>query len=60
MLTAYNSAAGRAADFTNEGAGELGGLTLAPGVHKFTTGVTISSDLVLSGACGDTFIFQVP
>jgi hypothetical protein len=59
MLAAYNSAAGRAADFTNEGAGEIGGLTLAPGVHKFNTGVTVSSNVILSGTCNDVFVFQI-
>ncbi len=59
MLAAYNDAAGRAADYTNEGGGEIGGLTLLPGVHKFTTGVTISNNLVLSGGCNDVFIFQI-
>jgi hypothetical protein len=60
MEAAYNSAAARATDFLNRGAGELGGLTLAPGVYTFTTGVTISSDLVLSGDCNSVFVFQIP
>jgi hypothetical protein len=59
MLAAYNSAAGRAADFVNEGSGEIGGLTLTPGVHKFDSGVTVSSNVVLSGTCNDVFIFQI-
>lgn len=60
VRNAYNVAAGRAGDFTNTGAGELGGLTLAPGVYKYTTGVTISSNVILRGSCGDVFIFQIP
>jgi len=59
MLAAYNDAAGRANDFLNEGGGEIGGLTLQPGVHKFTTGVTVSSDVILNGSCTDVFIFQI-
>ena len=61
-LTAYNDAQGRAttAANTNLGAsGDIGGLTFTPGVYKYTTGVTVSTDVVLSGACGDVFIFQI-
>lgn len=57
---AYNVAAGRETEFTNVGAGALGGLTLDPGVYTFTTGVVIASDLVLRGDCNSVFIFQVP
>jgi hypothetical protein len=60
MLTAYNTAAGRPTDFLNPGGGEIGGLTLTPGVHTFTTGVTVSSDVILQGGCDDVFIFQIP
>lgn len=59
MQAAYTSAAGRASDFTNEGAGDLGGLVLLPGVHTFNTGVRVNSNLVLSGTCTDVFVFQV-
>jgi hypothetical protein len=61
-LTAYNDAQGRATTSanTNLGAsGDIGGLTFTPGVYKYTTGVTVSTDVVLSGACGDIFIFQI-
>jgi hypothetical protein len=59
MMTAYTDAAGRPADFTNEGAGSIGGLTLTPGVHKWTTGVNIASDVTLSGGPTDVFIMQI-
>jgi len=59
MVAAYNTAAGRASDYTDEGAGILGGRTFLPGVHTFSTGVTIASDIFLSGTCNDVFIFQV-
>jgi hypothetical protein len=61
-LTAYNDAQGRTttAENTNRGAsGDIGGLTFTPGVYKYTTAVTTSRDVVLSGACGDIFIFQI-
>jgi hypothetical protein len=60
METAYNDAAGRTLpDQLNLGAGEIGGLTLAPGLYKWTTGVTISDDVVLSGGPDDVWIFQI-
>jgi len=61
MQTAYTDAAGRSnPDFLNLGAGELGGLTLTPGLYKFTTAVTISTDVTLKGGPNDVFIFQIP
>src|SRR3989344_6599332 len=47
METAYTDAAGRAPDSTELGAGNIGGLTLAPGVYKWGTGVTIPTDVTL-------------
>ncbi len=61
METAYTDAAGRSTpDFLNLGAGEIGGLTLAPGLYTWTTGVTISTDVTLSGGPNDVWIFQIP
>lgn len=58
--TAYADAAGRATpDFTNLGSGEIGGLTLVAGLYKWTTGVTISNDVTISGGVNDVFIFQI-
>lgn len=60
MQTAYTDAAGRTSpDFTNLGAGEIGGLTLVPGLYKWTTGVTISNNVTLAGGPNDTWIFQI-
>ena len=59
MQTAYTNAAGRPADFTGLGAGNIGGLTLAPGVYKWGTGVTIPTDVTLSGGSSDVWIFQI-
>ncbi len=61
MGTAYTDAAGRPTpDFLNLGAGEIGGSTLTPGLYKWTTGVTISADAVISGSANDVWIFQIP
>jgi hypothetical protein len=60
MLTAYNDAAGRSGpDFLNIGAaGDIGGLTLAPGLYNWTTSVTVPSDITISGGANDVWIFQ--
>jgi hypothetical protein len=61
MGLAYTDAAGRPTpDFLNLGAGEIGGQTLLPGLYKWTTGVTISSDVTLTGGPNDVWILQVP
>jgi ice-binding like protein len=60
MEFAYDDAAGRVApDFTELGAGEIGGLTLIPGLYKWATGLSISTDVTLSGGPDDVWIFQV-
>jgi hypothetical protein len=60
MESAYDDAAGRVApDFTELGAGEIGGLTLAPGLYKWGTGLLLSTDVTLSGGPDDVWIFQV-
>jgi hypothetical protein len=60
MNAAYTDAAGRATpDFTNLGSGEIGGLTLTPGLYKWTTGVTISTSVTINGGPNDIFIMQI-
>jgi Ice-binding-like len=64
LTLAYNDAAGRtpipAGPFLNPGAGNIGGLTLIPGLYKFTSGLSIvGSDLTLSGGANDVWIFQI-
>lgn len=61
METAYTDAAGRPTpDVLNLGTGEIGGQTLAPGLYTWTTGVTISSDVTISGGPNDVWILQIP
>ncbi len=60
METAYSDAAGRTVpDFNELGAGEIGGITLVPGLYKWGTGVSISTDVTLSGGPDAVWIFQV-
>ena len=64
LTLAYNDAAGRTpvpeGPFLNPGAGNIGGMTLVPGLYKSTSGLEISgSDLTLSGGADAVWIFQV-
>jgi Ice-binding-like/Bacterial Ig-like domain len=59
METAFTDAAGRAATVTELGAGNIGGLTLAPGVYKWGTGLLIPTDVTLNGSATDVWIFQI-
>lgn len=60
MEIAYADAAGRTSpDGTELGAGEIGGLTIAPGLYKWGTDVLISNDVKISGGASDVWIFQI-
>ena len=57
--TAYTDAQGRAADYTELGAGNIGGLNLGPATYKWGTGVLIPTNLTLTGGANDVWIFQI-
>jgi hypothetical protein len=59
MQLAFTDAAGRAPDVTELGSGNIGGMTLTPGVYKWATAVTIPSDVTLNGQANDVWIFQI-
>ncbi len=68
LKTAYNDAAGRmptpSGPFLNPGIpgepGNMGGLTLVPGIYKFTSTAYITAgDLTLAGGPDDVWIFQI-
>jgi hypothetical protein len=61
METAYTAAAGvtAPAPVVELGAGNIGGMTLAPGVYKWSTGVTIPTNVTLAGGRNDVWIFQI-
>ncbi len=60
MQLAYDDAAGRVSpNYTELGAGEIGGLTLTPGLYKWGTSLLITHDVTLSGGPNDVWIFQV-
>jgi hypothetical protein len=59
MGTAYTDASGRAPDYTELGAGNIGGLNLGPATYKWSTALIIPTTLTLTGGPNDVWIFQV-
>jgi hypothetical protein len=60
MLTAYNDAAGRKNPTKVAlGAGNIGGLTIKPGLYKWSSNVSIPSNVTLAGNEKAIWIFQV-
>jgi len=60
MQSAYTDAAGRTPpDHLNLSSGNLGGLTLAPGLYNWGTSITIPNDVTISGGANDVWIFQI-
>jgi hypothetical protein len=59
MELAFTDAAGRSTDVTELGAGNIGGMTLDPGVYQWGTGLLIPTDVTLAGSATDIWIFQI-
>jgi hypothetical protein len=61
MEAAYTDAAGRSLpEFLDIGAaGAIGGLTLTPGLYRWNSAVTIPTEVTISGAANDRWIFQI-
>ena len=60
MEAAYTDAAGRTLpDHTELGSGDIGGMTLAPGLYKWGTGFSIPADVTLAGGPDDVWVFQI-
>lgn len=64
LTTAYTDAANRtpvpAGAFLNPGSGNLGGMTLVPGLYKFTSDALITGgNVTLTGSASDVWIFQI-
>jgi len=59
MQLAFTDAAGRAPDVTELGAGNIGGLTLTPGVYKWATSLLIPTNVTLAGGPTAVWIFQI-
>ena len=60
MQTAYTYAAGRTLPNATElGAGNINGLTIKPGLYKWSSSVQIPTVVTLSGGKNDVWIFQI-
>jgi hypothetical protein len=59
MQSAFGEAAARAPDVSELGAGDIGGMTLGPGVYRWATGLAIPTSITLSGNATDVWIFQI-
>jgi Ice-binding-like len=62
MQTAYTDAAGRTSpNYTELGAGDISGMTLTPGLYKWSTPVSINTSMTLNcqGNPNGVFIFQI-
>ena len=60
MEAAVADAAGRPTpDFLELGTGAIGGMTLAPGLYKWTGTVTIPTNVTIMGSASDVWIFQI-
>jgi len=59
MERAFTDAAGRAPDVTELGAGDIGGMTLDPGVYKWGTALLIPTSITLEGSSTDVWIFEI-
>jgi len=63
LTIAINDAAGRTpvpvGAFLDPGTGNLAGLTLVPGLYKFTGSAIATTDFTLTGGVNDVWIFQI-
>ncbi len=59
MQTAYTDAASRAPNVTELGAGNIGGMTLKPGVYKWSSNVLMPTNVTLNGSSTDIWIFEI-
>jgi hypothetical protein len=60
METAYVDGAGRSGpDYLDLSGGDLGGLTLSPGLYAWGSSVMVPSDVTIAGGANDVWIFQV-
>ncbi len=60
MQTAYTNAAGRTNPTATEmGAGNIGGLIIAPGLYKWSSNVIVPGNVILNGDKNAVWIFQI-
>ncbi|MHB1493355.1 MAG: ice-binding family protein [Thermoplasmataceae archaeon] len=60
MKTAYTNAQGRTnPGYINLGAGNVNGMTLVPGLYKWSTGLLLTTTVTLKGNASSVWIFQI-
>jgi hypothetical protein len=60
MQVAYTTAAGITdPNYVNLGAGDISGMTLVPGLYKWSTGLLLTTSVTLKGNASSVWIFQV-
>jgi len=59
MQHAFTDAAGRTPGVTELGAGNIGGMTLTPGVYGWSSGLLIPKNVTLTGSATAVWIFQI-
>lgn len=59
LQIACADAAARVPGTTDLGAGSLGGMLIAPGVYRWSGGVSVLSSVTLTGGATDVWIFQI-
>ncbi|MHB8397279.1 MAG: ice-binding family protein, partial [Thermoplasmataceae archaeon] len=60
MQTAYTNSQGRTnPGYINLGAGNINGMTLVPGLYKWSTGLDMSTTVTLKGNASSVWIFQI-
>ena len=60
MEAAYTDAAGRTLpDHLNLGSGNIGGLTLPAGLYRWSSAVTVPTNVTLNGGANDVWIMQI-
>ncbi len=59
MEIAFTEASARAPNVSELGAGNIGGMTILPGIYKWGTGLLIPTNITLSGSPADVWIFQI-
>lgn len=59
MQLAYVNAASRLPDMTGLGGGNIGGMSLPPGVYNWDADLSIPTDVSLYGCSRDVWIFQI-
>ncbi|HTE53678.1 MAG TPA: ice-binding family protein, partial [Kofleriaceae bacterium] len=59
MSAAFAEAGGRPVDVIDLGGGDIGDMTLVPGVYSWPADVVIAGDVVLDGSAADSWVLEI-